>query len=448
MAEESSVPAIAVTAAVGAVVLLVILLCSVGKKNRKEDKDDNASEQKEEKTAVKTEKTSKKTKINLKPKRTQHVPFSHSWSATTLKGHSAPVLSCDFSPNGKYLISVSEDRIAMVWNIKDFSQKEHKFTRANIELDHATKVKFSPDSKAFLVNLYNGNTIRIFRIGKKEDGTMGNIAATFEFPKKHEAEIIDMGIASNGKFVMTCTGDTSIIIWSIKGEVMANIDTHQMNNSHAAVSPCGRFVASAGFTPDVKVWEVCFDKSGNFQEVKRAFELKGHGAAVYSFGFNNDSSRMASVSKDGTWKFWDTNVRYDLGQDPYLLLTGTLKYKSPCIIELSPDGRTVAIASENSISMHNTSDGAEEGSFENVHSAAITELSFDTLNRYLVSTGDKHIQVFHNIPGYRATIADLQEKEKKATGQAMRERIRQQVKDARSSLDNIINKSVNGVAVS
>lgn len=63
--------------------------------------------------------------------------------------------------------------------------------------------------------------------------------------------------------------------------------------------------------------------------------------------------------------------------------------------------------------------------------AAITELSFDTLNRYLVSTGDKHIQVFHNIPGYRATIADLQEKEKKATGQAMRERIRQQVKDAR-----------------
>ena len=46
-----------------------------------------------------------------------------------------------------------------------------------------------------------------------------------------------------------------------------------------------------GFTPDVKVWEVVFDKSSNFKEVKRAFELKGHGAAVYSFDFNNDSRR-------------------------------------------------------------------------------------------------------------------------------------------------------------
>ena len=62
----------------------------------------------------------------------------------------------------------------------------------------------------------------------------------------------------------------------------------------------------AGFTADVKVWEVCFDKVGAFREVRRAFDLKGHNASVLSFAFSNDSSRMLSVSKDGTWKFWDT----------------------------------------------------------------------------------------------------------------------------------------------
>lgn len=46
-----------------------------------------------------------------------------------------------------------------------------------------------------------------------------------------------------------------------------------------------------GFTPDVKVWEVCFDKSGSFKEVIRAFELKGHTAGVHSFSFSNDSRR-------------------------------------------------------------------------------------------------------------------------------------------------------------
>ena len=47
----------------------------------------------------------------------------------------------------------------------------------------------------------------------------------------------------------------------------------------------------SGFTPDVKVWEVCFNKNNTFHEVRRAFELKGHSAGVYSFSFNNDSTR-------------------------------------------------------------------------------------------------------------------------------------------------------------
>ena len=34
-----------------------------------------------------------------------------------------------------------------------------------------------------------------------------------------------------------------------------------------------------------------FDKAGNYKDVTRAFELKGHKAGVYSFSFNMDSSR-------------------------------------------------------------------------------------------------------------------------------------------------------------
>lgn len=41
------------------------------------------------------------------------------------------------------------------------------------------------------------------------------------------------------------------------------------------VSPCGRFVATSGFTPDVKVWEVKFSRSGEFEKVARAFDLTG-----------------------------------------------------------------------------------------------------------------------------------------------------------------------------
>lgn len=45
-----------------------------------------------------------------------------------------------------------------------------------------------------------------------------------------------------GKFIMTASVDTNIIIWDLKGEVLASINTNQMTNSHAAISPCGRLV--------------------------------------------------------------------------------------------------------------------------------------------------------------------------------------------------------------
>lgn len=39
------------------------------------------------------------------------------------------------------------DRTVVVWSIKELDKKEHKSHRVNVDLDHATHIKFSPDSK-------------------------------------------------------------------------------------------------------------------------------------------------------------------------------------------------------------------------------------------------------------------------------------------------------------
>ncbi|XP_075761109.1 transducin beta-like protein 2 isoform X2 [Pelodiscus sinensis] len=275
---------------------------------------------------------------------------------------------------------------------------------------------------------------------KKEDGNFTFTAAPEDFPKKHKAPIINIGIAETGKFIMTASSDTTILIWDLKGEVLANINTNQMNNAFAAVSPCGRFVASCGFTPDVKVWEVCFGKGGDFREVTRAFELKGHTAGVCSFSFSNDSRRMVTVSKDGTWKLWDTDVEYKKQQDPYLLFTGKCEVKEPCRIALSPDARVLAISSCTSITVYNTRMGEKEEHFVNVHGEYITDLVFDINSRYLVSCGDRAIRVFHNTAGYRAIVEEMNGMLKKATNEATRERLHQQIKDAQNALDSIYAK--------
>lgn len=435
---EGSLPLIAVTAAVGAIVLLFTLLCSVFRKDKPTTEDEPEQDKKPANAAP--DKSNKKVKpITKSVKKPPHVAFSHAWLSCTLKGHSSRIVSLDFSPNGKYLITASEDRALMLWSVKEFRQKEHKYIRGNVEFDSATHVVFSPDSRALVASLANENAVRIFRLGKKDDGSHNvTISGALDFPSKHKVDIIGVGISSSGKWIMTCSGDTTILIWDLKGEILATIDTHQVNNSQGKVSPCGRFVASSGFTSDVKAWEVVFDKSGSFSSVKRAFELKGHTAGVYDFDFNNDSRRMASVSKDNTWKVWDTDVRYDMGQDPRLLYSGKVTSPGPALIALSPDGRTVAVGVDTSIAFWDAATEQQDELFENVHAESMSCLKFDISGRYLVCSGGKHVQVLHNVTGYKATVAELEEKLRTASGPGMKERIKQQVSEAKEALDNIL----------
>ncbi|XP_041949151.1 transducin beta-like protein 2 isoform X2 [Alosa alosa] len=427
---------IALTLVIGALILLVAVAVS----KRKGELSEQVEQKEVSEENVAKSAPAKKQKAQQRPRkeRVQQHTFTHPLLASSLKSHNSSVTCIDFSSNGKYLASCADDRTVRIWSTKDFMDRDHRCLRANVELDHATLVRFSPDSRAFITWLANGDTIRIFKMTKKEDGTFIFKANPEDFPQRHKANVINIGIAETGKFIMSASSDTTILVWDLKGEVLASINTNQMTNSYASISPCGRFIASCGFTPDVKVWEVCFAKSGEFKEVVRAFDLKGHSAGVHSFAFSNDSRRMATVSKDGTWKLWDTDVEYKKQQDPYLLRTVPCKSSEGSRIALSPDARVVAVSSGCDIAMFNAATGELEEEFQGVHSEEINNMKFDINGRFLVSSGDRAIRVFHNATGYRAAIQDMQAMLKKASNEGMRLRLQQQIQDAQSALDTVL----------
>lgn len=48
---------------------------------------------------------------------------------------------------------------------------------------------------------------------------------------------------------------TDILLWHGRtGKILGNVDTNQLKNTMAAISPNGRFIAAAAFTADVKVY--------------------------------------------------------------------------------------------------------------------------------------------------------------------------------------------------
>ena len=85
-------------------------------------------------------------------------------------------------------------------------------------------------------------------------------------------------------------------------------------NSNTFLILGGKYVAASGFTPDVKVWSIKFNKSGGFEKAQRAFELTGHTSGIYHFTWRNDSARVATISKDGTWRLYNVEVDLHLGK--------------------------------------------------------------------------------------------------------------------------------------
>lgn len=61
--------------------------------------------------------------------------------------------------------------------------KEKRSLRVNVEFDHATLVRWSPDGKAFLIHKAVANTIEVYKISKKSDGTLASATKALEFSK-------------------------------------------------------------------------------------------------------------------------------------------------------------------------------------------------------------------------------------------------------------------------
>ena len=84
------------------------------------------------------------------------------------------------------------------------------------ESSNDLRVCFLP-VRAFISALANGNTIRVFKVQKKHDGTGNTVTGEFDFPQEHKADIINVGVSASGKFIMSCSNDTTIVIWNLKG---------------------------------------------------------------------------------------------------------------------------------------------------------------------------------------------------------------------------------------
>jgi len=428
---------------VGAIFVYIFKL--LWHKSDENDKDEN--KEKSDKTVNKSNvtvvKAKKKTTVKYNKRGNKPPAFTHEMLCTTLKGHTENVKCIDFSLNGKYLLSCSEDQSIRMWSVKDFGSG-NKCVRVNVEFDHANLVRFSPDNRAFIAGMHSKNSIQVYKLGKKDDGiTTTCVPIEVDFPNYKESTLLNIGVgtsSSGGSFVMSAYQDTCVIVHDLKGNPLHQINTNLSNNNWAQVSPCGRYIGVCGWTPDVKVYAVTFNRNGTYKQVQDAFILQGHTTTVCSFAFNLDSTRMLTVSKDGTWRVFDTDIEWEKRQDSYLLHQGKLAFNSSdkLLCALSSDSNCGVVCDSNSIQVFSITTGKVEMEANGLHQEMITSVAFDISGKYVLTTGDKFIRVFHNALNYKEKIRTLEISLKSAKNQALKERLTKQLSDCKNSLNKII----------
>ncbi|BDM78603.1 WD40 domain-containing protein [Acaryochloris marina] len=281
------------------------------------------------------------------------------WSADgkevqTLKGHSGPVSSVTYSPDGKTIATASEDQTVKLWSTDG---KELQTLKGHS--DSVNSVTYSPDGKTIATASSDG-TVKLWSADGKEVQTL----------KGHNAWARSATYSPDGQTIATASSDGTVKLWSADGKEVQTLKGHSAPVYSVTYSPDGKTIATASSDGTVKLWST---------DGKEVQTLKGHSAPVYSVTYSPDGKTIATASADGTVKLWSTD-----GKE-----VQTLKGHSAPVysVTYSPDGKTIATASNDQTVKLWSADGKEVQTLKG-HSAQVYSVTYSPDGKTIATTGN------------------------------------------------------------
>jgi WD40 repeat protein len=229
-------------------------------------------------------------------------------------GHHGHVTSVAWSPDGKQLLTGSDDKTAMVWD-GDSGEVTHIFEHN----ERVTSVAWSPDGQQ-LLTASDDKSAKIW-------SASGALLQSLD----HADAVLSAAWSPDGKTIATASRDRIVSIWKAGNYKKPwTLTGHTDAVTSVAWSPDGKQLASGSFDGTVRIWDVVARKH------KNTLTLPDH-ITIWSVAWSPDGRRLA-IGSDKNLTIWDA-------VSGTMLMTLSKNTGAVTSIAWSPDGSALAAGS-------------------------------------------------------------------------------------------------------
>jgi WD40 repeat protein/ABC-type branched-subunit amino acid transport system substrate-binding protein len=205
------------------------------------------------------------------------------------QAHTKKVKRIAFSPNGNWLVSVSFDNTAKLWQVTSSEEKLNLDEKHTFSHDGAINdVVFSPDNHTFATASFDGR-VGLFTVDKQE-----------QFYQPFDGKDVNsVSFNKDGTQLLT-TGDYEVSLWAINNGSPTLLQEYPAASDilmWSRFSPNDEQIASVGREQVVHIYST--------KNKSTRYRLAGHESTIYRVIFSDDGQRVATISSDATLRFWD-----------------------------------------------------------------------------------------------------------------------------------------------
>ena len=205
----------------------------------------------------------------------------------TFKGHKNRVLSLEFSPDGRKLVSACSDGDIFLWNI----ETEEPCHWPEAHSHWIWTVRFSPCGN-FLASCSSDKHIKVWNVNSQE--------LLHDF-REHKKGINSIVFNPLEHFLVSGDDDGRIFIFDyINGSNVDILSAHKSRINCLDFSRSGDILASAGDDAKILIWD--------FTDRQKTHTLAGHEFDIRSIKFSPDGKYLFSCSGDQTIRTWDVKL--------------------------------------------------------------------------------------------------------------------------------------------